>query len=1237
MPLPDGLVIQRTRSLDEPLMESGGSGGGGGSGSGRRHHNKRLSFLDELQDGDDDDDNFNDIEEPASALHSSFDASLLRGSGSSRGVVTALFADNCRDHEDDEPDICDLSGRKHYLRPRTPVESSPEGTTQQPPRTVRKKQARAVTAGAATANLQNTSSSNQNNSQILLSRTPGRPRQRRLSTTPKLLKGNTAISSSASKRRRAPTAYQPRQSPMRRVPPNTPMASFLASSPAFFPTTAIPPSTTQPLFASTVAAATAEKKAAAPSEPRFSLSQHQTFSSTTKTPVAYSNSKPPFGTAKTAPLTGSLYKTQDKCAGTGTTAVGTSQHEATFETEEADSLDTSSPARFRFTSFPASLPRVNSIRSSHHHNGKNDGVYPDSVRKHMTFADVAEESATDVLAASNNSSETNLSRDDEGTHNTSISSLSAEGGGGGHHQHLPEIPGHFLSSSNRHPYHLKLFPEEETVDGKPFGYSDDEDEDIGRTRLVFNDGEEDAGDEDCNGNQSDRDAASKDAPWHPPRPTRPPLDMNLDLSRPYDNQRRISSFPSSLSSNTQMNLSDELGPPLSPPRRAGGTGGASDCLGLGAEPTTPREVQVHFPLEAECSPIPNRNEHRVDSQIRPAMVEAAVLTSDRQENSSASSSALAGDQLLPPLKSSASNTGSSSGDLRKGPSSKKDAESLGSDSTQQRRIRPMPDVSAFESFAANSRDRSGDESTHDSRGAGSAQRLLCPPTPQRTPAWAHKGRGKHAFFSTRSNSLITTKVLLACPSQVVEGRSSLENSVLDDDRCKVGSQPFAPLKRVEKLPTSDDMDVDEEDATLQPDTDNAVPPIYRSTGDNGPLKMQISGPPELMRRLPSPLPEDGPTISFATDFEILGLLGSGAFADVYKVRAISDNRLYAVKRNRRQFRGKRDREMALVEVQVMQRLQSSFADAGAPKASLEKSSYLLHLLFFYRAWQEGGYFYSQTELCCRDTCREMLDSLRLTWGTAKSRYPSLLRNLPGPRHEEVDCGRSVPTETVWKICHDISAGLSHIHSHGIVHQDIKPSNIFFVPNVRFGAMCKIGDFGMAGDVNTVSDGQEGDARYMSPELLASAVRHASTDVFSLGLTLFEIAADGHVEMPSEGPRWHLLRSNSEPRLPPARGTDLEVLIQSMTNPKETSRPTADEILKKVNVKAAAHAMDTFLKDYIQDVEEFDRKEEERRAREQNEEQTPRNGRQSVAGVRSPSLSMLLPVPPNLFSPAATAK
>mmetsp|Transcript_115143 Transcript_115143/g.321854 ORF Transcript_115143/g.321854 Transcript_115143/m.321854 type:complete len:241 (+) Transcript_115143:168-890(+) len=158
---------------------------------------------------------------------------------------------------------------------------------------------------------------------------------------------------------------------------------------------------------------------------------------------------------------------------------------------------------------------------------------------------------------------------------------------------------------------------------------------------------------------------------------------------------------------------------------------------------------------------------------------------------------------------------------------------------------------------------------------------------------------------------------------------------------------------------------------------------------------------------------------------------------------------------------------------------------------------------------------------------------------------------------------------------------------GLVHHDIKPSNIFFVAHPRFGVMCKIGDFGMAGESGSSADGLEGDTRYMPPELLALGNRHPSGDIFSLGLTIYEIATDEMTEMPSEGPQRHFLRSSIGPTLPKERGVELLQLVQAMTDPNELKRPTANTILKSRKVVDVGHGCDHFLRDYIHDIEAFE--------------------------------------------------
>jgi membrane-associated tyrosine- and threonine-specific cdc2-inhibitory kinase len=667
---------------------------------------------------------------------------------------------------------------------------------------------------------------------------------------------------------------------------------------------------------------------------------------------------------------------------------------------------------------------------------------------------------------------------------------------------------------------------------------------------------------------------------------------------------------------------------------------------FGTSAETPQEVQLHFHLDhAQCSPIPgiadddgeiarldNSSTDRLSRKGRGLPPAFPTFSSILANCSKTVESMLVSGARIPAATAATRVFISHDSNV-----SATSHGSTGSGSTTRSR-RPMPDMSAFDvepvsAPSSASRDRTdgtisapadrpeGVESVNEgpstvvaratsrTRNPPRSPRVLCPPTPIRTPAWAHNdsaGLGIGPAYIRpggkfqRANSLVVTKVLATCSPQVLDGRTSLENSILEEEGRASGE-----ISR-KSVSTTGDVHSDEstilETDSVELDMESHDHMRLREDPEQSCFDDNIISAPEKRRSgtasdydtsHPMATSLSSKSVSMADSFEVLSMLGSGTFADVFKVRSKVDNRLYAVKRNRRQFRGKRDRARALSEVHSMQRLQSIYATANDHKFGRDKSSYGLYLLFFYQAWQEDGHFFCQTELCCRDTCKDILDSLRSQWTVAKMRYPSL-RFLPLPEgviagSDVSDRGRLFPEMTLWKICHDASAGLSHIHSHGLTHQDIKPANLFLCHHNRFGAMVKIGDFGLAGSVGSF-DGEEGDPKYMAPELLTSGERHPSADAFSLGMTLYELASDLDTDIPVDGPRWHEIRSgNHNPKVSLAcRSHELVDLISMLLNPNRENRPSVDTILDIKSVRRAGKQYDAFLGNYLSDIEAFDR-------------------------------------------------
>jgi serine/threonine protein kinase len=114
-------------------------------------------------------------------------------------------------------------------------------------------------------------------------------------------------------------------------------------------------------------------------------------------------------------------------------------------------------------------------------------------------------------------------------------------------------------------------------------------------------------------------------------------------------------------------------------------------------------------------------------------------------------------------------------------------------------------------------------------------------------------------------------------------------------------------------------------------------------------------------------------------------------------------------------------------------------------------------------------------------------------------------------------GQRMPVEQTLNIAIQVSTGLAYAHEHGIIHRDVKPSNIMVLKNNQV----KIADFGIAHMDTSLLSTQTGQVMgsplYMSPEQVLNRTVDSRSDIFSFGTLLFRMLTG---KMPFTGDNAH---------------------------------------------------------------------------------------------------------------------
>lgn len=222
-------------------------------------------------------------------------------------------------------------------------------------------------------------------------------------------------------------------------------------------------------------------------------------------------------------------------------------------------------------------------------------------------------------------------------------------------------------------------------------------------------------------------------------------------------------------------------------------------------------------------------------------------------------------------------------------------------------------------------------------------------------------------------------------------------------------------------------------------------------------------------------------------YEILELIGEGGMAGVYKARCNLLNRFVAVKILKSEFAS--DDEFL-----------RKFEKEAQASASLSHPN----IVNVYDVGVDGDAYYIVMELVNGVTLKQYIQNK----------------------------GSGISTQEIVQITRQIAMALDHAHSNGIIHRDIKPHNILITDDGHI----KVADFGIARATTSATivktNEAMGSVHYVSPEQARGGFVDARSDLYSLGILMFELAT-GKVPFDGDTPVSIALKHLKEEVVPPS--------------------------------------------------------------------------------------------------------
>lgn len=243
-------------------------------------------------------------------------------------------------------------------------------------------------------------------------------------------------------------------------------------------------------------------------------------------------------------------------------------------------------------------------------------------------------------------------------------------------------------------------------------------------------------------------------------------------------------------------------------------------------------------------------------------------------------------------------------------------------------------------------------------------------------------------------------------------------------------------------------------------------------------------------------------------------IAEGSFGVVKSYRHDFDEHEYAVKQTKRTICG---------ESNLQQQLQEIYALSSFPHR---------HIVRYFDGWVEDSAVFVRIEKL--DVC---------------------VATLPRPVREDV----------LTAMLHQIASALYELHSHNVVHMDVKPENILKRQLSAEEYIFKLCDFGLARPINAKEmptgeqfiglNDDDGDRRFMSPELLTNMhdVVGTAADIYSLGKSCEAMMAHPAEDAPGS--------SSGGPRQTEGYSVPFINLVQSMVAEDPLCRPTAFDVVQ----------------------------------------------------------------------------